>query len=107
MRAARLAGLCRGVMGGPADAVLIEGAGGWRVPLNRRETLADVASKFGDTDFDEFPVVSDDDEKELLGIISRRQLNNAYIKRTMHYDQVAKAENQRPVHSGRFEGVKN
>lgn len=71
------------------------------------ETLADVASKFGDTDFDEFPVVSDDDEKELLGIISRRQLNNAYIKRTMHYDQVAKAENQRPVHSGRFEGVKN
>ena len=43
LRAARLAGLCRGVMGGPADAVLIEGAGGWRVPLNRRETLADVA----------------------------------------------------------------
>jgi dethiobiotin synthetase len=28
---------------GEADFVLIEGAGGWRVPLNRRETLADVA----------------------------------------------------------------
>ena len=39
----RLAGLCRGVMLGGADFVLIEGAGGWRVPLNPRETLADLA----------------------------------------------------------------
>ena len=28
---------------GSADLVLIEGAGGWRVPLNGRETLADLA----------------------------------------------------------------
>lgn len=77
------------------------------VTVHPSETLADVANKFANTDFDEFPVVSDDDEKELLGIISRRQLNNAYIRRTMHYDQVAKAENQRPEHSGRFEGVKS
>jgi dethiobiotin synthetase len=27
----------------PVDLLLVEGAGGWRVPLNNRETLADVA----------------------------------------------------------------
>jgi dethiobiotin synthetase len=43
MQANRLAGLCRGVMLGSADFVLVEGAGGWRVPINSRETLADVA----------------------------------------------------------------
>jgi dethiobiotin synthetase len=43
LQASRLAGLCRGVMLGGADLVLIEGAGGWRVPLNPRETLADLA----------------------------------------------------------------
>jgi dethiobiotin synthetase len=43
MQASRLAGLCRGVMLGEADFVLIEGAGGWRVPINPRETLADLA----------------------------------------------------------------
>ncbi|MCB9894623.1 MAG: chloride channel protein [Planctomycetes bacterium] len=75
------------------------------VTVHPRETLGDVANKFADTDFDEFPVVSDDDERNLLGIISRRQLNNAYIKRTMHYDQVAKAENARPAMSGRLEKV--
>ena len=42
LQASRLAGLCRGVMSGGADFVLIEGAGGWRVPINARETLADV-----------------------------------------------------------------
>jgi CIC family chloride channel protein len=71
------------------------------------ETLAEVATKFADTDFDEFPVVSDDNERELLGIISRRQLNNAYIKRTMHYDQAKRAENQRPVHSARMKEIKS
>jgi dethiobiotin synthetase len=30
---------------GAADFVLIEGAGGWRVPINRRETMADVAGQ--------------------------------------------------------------
>jgi len=43
MQASRLAGLCRGVMLGAADFVLIEGAGGWRVPINTRETMADLA----------------------------------------------------------------
>jgi dethiobiotin synthetase len=43
LQASRLAGLCRGVMLGGADFVLIEGAGGWRVPINSRETLADLA----------------------------------------------------------------
>jgi len=43
LQASRLAGLCRGVMSGKADFVLIEGAGGWRVPLGPRETLADLA----------------------------------------------------------------
>jgi dethiobiotin synthetase len=45
MQASRLAGLCRGVMLGGADFVLIEGAGGWRVPINPRETLADLAAE--------------------------------------------------------------
>lgn len=45
MQASRLAGLCRGVMLGDADFVLIEGAGGWRVPINPRETLADLAAE--------------------------------------------------------------
>ena len=44
MQAARLAGLCRGVMLAGADFTLIEGAGGWRVPISPRETLADVAA---------------------------------------------------------------
>lgn len=43
LQASRLAGLCRGVMLGGADLVLVEGAGGWRVPLGSRETLADLA----------------------------------------------------------------
>lgn len=43
LQASRLAGLCRGVMTSGADFVLIEGAGGWRVPINERETLADLA----------------------------------------------------------------
>jgi len=38
----RLAGFCRGVLGA-ADFTVIEGAGGWRVPINPRETLADLA----------------------------------------------------------------
>lgn len=38
----RLAGICRGVLSS-ADFTLLEGAGGWRVPINPRETLADLA----------------------------------------------------------------
>ncbi|MBQ0796092.1 dethiobiotin synthase [Zhongshania sp.] len=40
---AQLAGLCRGAMMQSADFVLIEGAGGWRVPLNGRELLSGLA----------------------------------------------------------------
>lgn len=47
LQASRLAGLCRGVMSSGADLVLIEGAGGWRVPLSPRETLADLPRELG------------------------------------------------------------
>ena len=43
VQASRLAGVCRGVMMSGADLVLVEGAGGWRVPVSPRETLADLA----------------------------------------------------------------
>jgi len=42
LQASRLAGLCRGSLP-KADLVLVEGAGGWRVPLSGRETLAQLA----------------------------------------------------------------
>ena len=38
----RMAAMCRGVMMQPADFMVIEGAGGWRVPLNNRQTMADI-----------------------------------------------------------------
>lgn len=38
--AQRLVGFCRGVQMRPADLLLVEGAGGWRVPLNDRETYS-------------------------------------------------------------------
>lgn len=38
----RLSGFCRGVLAS-ANFTLLEGAGGWRVPINPRETLADLA----------------------------------------------------------------
>ena len=36
----RIVGMCNGALMSRADFVLIEGAGGWRVPLNNRETMA-------------------------------------------------------------------
>ncbi|MFT5721206.1 MAG: dethiobiotin synthetase [Motiliproteus sp.] len=45
IRVDRLVGYCRGALMTPADLVLVEGAGGWRVPLNRNETLADLAKE--------------------------------------------------------------
>ncbi|MCK7598909.1 dethiobiotin synthase [Microbulbifer sp. CAU 1566] len=38
----RLEGICRGVMNSGADLVLVEGAGGWRVPLAPRQFLSDL-----------------------------------------------------------------
>jgi dethiobiotin synthetase len=43
LTAARLTGFCRGLSLLPVDLIVLEGAGGWRVPINERETLADVA----------------------------------------------------------------
>ncbi|MBM7333213.1 MAG: dethiobiotin synthase [Alcanivorax sp.] len=41
---AQLAGYVRGALNShPADLVLVEGAGGWRVPLNDREMLSGLA----------------------------------------------------------------
>ncbi|MCH9690972.1 MAG: dethiobiotin synthase [Gammaproteobacteria bacterium] len=42
LRPAQLSGICRGVMSSSADLVLIEGAGGWRVPLGPRSFLSDL-----------------------------------------------------------------
>lgn len=38
----RMAGLVRGALMEPADFTVVEGAGGWYVPLNERETMADL-----------------------------------------------------------------
>ncbi|MFC7293775.1 dethiobiotin synthase [Marinobacter aromaticivorans] len=43
----RLTGFCRGMQMRPADLLLIEGAGGWRVPLNDRETYSAVPRELG------------------------------------------------------------
>lgn len=39
----RLSGICRGALMRKHDLSLIEGAGGWRVPLNNREMLSGLA----------------------------------------------------------------
>jgi dethiobiotin synthetase len=51
LTASRLVGLLRGGLSTPATHILIEGAGGWRVPINERETLADVAKQL------QYPVI--------------------------------------------------
>lgn len=47
LTAQRLIGFCRGLQMQPADLMLIEGAGGWRVPLNDRETYSAVPRELG------------------------------------------------------------
>ncbi|ETX10910.1 dithiobiotin synthetase [Marinomonas ushuaiensis DSM 15871] len=49
--ASRLEGYIKGALLKPHEFALIEGAGGWRVPLNDREFLSDVAKRIG------FPVI--------------------------------------------------
>ncbi|BFM49327.1 dethiobiotin synthase [Marinomonas sp. THO17] len=49
--AARLEGFIKGALLLPHELALVEGAGGWRVPLNDREMLSDVARSLG------YPVV--------------------------------------------------
>lgn len=47
-RVQQLVGLVRGaILQARADVTLVEGAGGWRVPLNEMETLADFARELG------------------------------------------------------------
>jgi dethiobiotin synthetase len=43
LTASQLAGYCRGVMMSGSDLVVVEGAGGWRTPINQRETFANLA----------------------------------------------------------------
>lgn len=43
IRVSRLAGVCRGALMQGPEFALVEGAGGWRVPLNNRELLSDLA----------------------------------------------------------------
>ncbi len=38
----QLAGYVRGAMMTPADFIVVEGAGGWRVPLNRNQKMSDL-----------------------------------------------------------------
>ena len=45
LQASRITGFCRGVLMQGAEFTVIEGAGGWRVPLNDRETFADIATE--------------------------------------------------------------
>lgn len=49
--ASRLEGYIKGALLMPHELALVEGAGGWRVPLNDREMLSDVAKSLG------FPVI--------------------------------------------------
>lgn len=41
----RLEGICRGALMHRPEFALVEGAGGWRVPLNERELLSDLAQQ--------------------------------------------------------------
>lgn len=43
LQVARLEGFCRGVLMQSAKVCVIEGAGGWRVPLSERELMSDLA----------------------------------------------------------------
>ncbi len=49
--ASRLAGFCRGALMQKVDFALVEGAGGWRVPISSRETMATLAQQLN------FPVI--------------------------------------------------
>ncbi len=45
LQADRIVGFCQGMLMQRATLTVIEGAGGWRVPINDNETLADVAKR--------------------------------------------------------------
>jgi len=41
--ASRMQGICQGALMKRPDFAIVEGAGGWRVPISHRETMADLA----------------------------------------------------------------
>lgn len=43
LQLSRIEGICNGVLMQRADVCIVEGAGGWRVPLNDRESLSQLA----------------------------------------------------------------
>lgn len=43
--ASRMTGVCRGALMQKPDLAIVEGAGGWRVPISPRETMADLAKQ--------------------------------------------------------------
>ncbi len=45
LRAERIVGQVRAALATRAELVIVEGAGGWRVPINGRETVADIAKQ--------------------------------------------------------------
>ncbi len=45
LKVERIAGFCQGLLMRRANLTVIEGAGGWRVPLNDNETLADLCKQ--------------------------------------------------------------
>lgn len=65
--------------------------------LNPDETLADVSRKFASTSLEELPVV---EGRRLVGLISRRQLNNAYIRRMMDFEGARRTEQTRVMERG-------
>lgn len=73
MSVGRLAGFCNGTFMAPADFMLVEGAGGWRVPLNLSENLSDLAVAL------KLPVILVVGMR--LGCISHAQLTVEAIKR--------------------------
>lgn len=69
----RLEGVIKGSLLTPHDFALVEGAGGWRVPLNSREMLSDLAKSLN------FPVILVVNMK--LGCINHATLSAEAIQR--------------------------
>ena len=69
----RLLGFCRGALMTRPDFALVEGAGGWRVPISPRETLADLAKQL------EYPVILVVNLK--LGCLNHAMLSAEAIRR--------------------------
>jgi dethiobiotin synthetase len=45
LQAAEIYSMCKHALQTPADYLFVEGAGGWLVPINDKETMADLAEK--------------------------------------------------------------